>query len=137
MLEKNEFDANILGVNDSKAEVVYKNCEDEMYQNKEKKKEKTWDESKKHVLNFDSKIEISCPDEIIMDKDGDITFKIFVDGRRIPVVMNNNMKVADLYHELKKYTKKNIVLMKGNKKVEFSDDITSLKRNMLIMREEK
>lgn len=137
MLEKNEFDANILGVNDSRAEVVYKNCEDEMYQNKEKKKEKTWDESKKHVLNFDSKIEISCPDEIIMDKDGDITFKIFVDGRRIPVVMNNNMKVADLYHELKKYTKKNIVLMKGNKKVEFSDDITSLKRNMLIMREEK
>ena len=72
-----------------------------------------------------------------MDKDGDITFKIFVDGRRIPVVMNNNMKVSDLYYELKKYTKKNIVLMKGNKKVEFSDDITSLKRNMLIMREEK
>ena len=28
MLEKNEFDANILGVNDSRAEVVYKNCEE-------------------------------------------------------------------------------------------------------------
>ncbi|EQB59776.1 hypothetical protein NAPIS_ORF02670 [Vairimorpha apis BRL 01] len=54
MLENNEFDANILQSNDSQAEVVYKDKEDEEYQ--EPVRQKSFDNCEKHVLKFDKSV---------------------------------------------------------------------------------
>ncbi|WUR03013.1 Ubx domain-containing protein [Vairimorpha necatrix] len=137
MLENNEFDAGVLGVHDDKAEVIFRNCENEEYQKEEEIKPRTYEDNKKHVLSFDSNLEVSCPDEIVMDENGEVKFKFLVSGRRVSVFMNEKMKISDFYEELKKYTSKNVVLTKGDRKINPTDDVNILKRNMFILKEEK
>ncbi|KAK6090486.1 hypothetical protein P3W45_000583 [Vairimorpha bombi] len=140
MLENNEFDADVLGVDDTRAEVVFKDQEKEMYKEESEKAEektKTYDASKKHVLKFGKPLNISCPDQIIMDEDGNIKFKILVDTQRIIVKMNNKMKIDDFYKEFKKYTDKNVVLVKGDKKIDPNDDISVLKQTLFKIVEEE
>lgn len=203
MLENNEFDANILQSNDSQAEVVYKDKEDEEYQ--EPVRQKSFDNCEKHVLKFDksvssrsingggnrdciaingggnienrymndgsrymndrstnldggnienrcinenrymndgninykqSPLNITCPNEFLIDETGTIKFKVLIDHQRVTVLMNSEMTVKDFYMYISKYTNKKVLLVRDGEVVNENDCVTKLKQKMYKLVEE-
>lgn len=139
MLKNNEFDRELLETSSTKeeAEVIYKDCTSEDYNKKENTpKKKSYDENKKHVLNFENDFEINCPDEIQLG-DGEIIFKVMIGNKRVTVKMSKNMSVEDFYSELKKYTPRNVILVKRGNPVDDKSSADNLKNSMFVLQERK
>lgn len=140
MLKNNEFDRDLLETssNNDEAEVTYKDCTSEEYNKKETAtKKKSYDENKKHVLNFEESLDINCPEEIQLAEDGEILFKVMIGSKRVTVRMSRAMTVQDFYKEIKKYSPRNVILVKRGTPVDDKSSADDLKKNMFVLQERK
>ncbi|KAM0677255.1 hypothetical protein BDAP_002116 [Binucleata daphniae] len=135
MLEKGEFDAEILsGKPGDEVNVKFMSLKDVNYS-------KMIDTSNNTCKKVDTAAnkpafeiaKINCPDEFILDVDGDVFFKVFVGHKRVGVKMKKERKVSDLCAEIKKYSKTKFSLLKNNVKVDENETCEMLKNCLIIL----
>ncbi|KAF9764588.1 hypothetical protein NGRA_0435 [Nosema granulosis] len=141
MLKNNEFDREILEHNseNDEAEVIYKDATNETYKEETKKEtpRKTYENNKKHSLNFEEDLKIDCPDELILSEEKDVIFKVMIGNKRVTVKMSNSNSVQDFYREMKKYSQKEVILVKRGTPVDDKSVAMDLKNSMFMLYERK
>lgn len=133
MLEKGEFDADVLGGKPGdEVNVKFIDLKELNYNNEDKKLE----EPTKKESNFEI-CKIECPDSLFLDENGDVCFKVFVGHKKVNVKMSKEQKIADLCNEFRKYCKKNFSLVKDNVKLDENESCEILNSCLVVLKCEK
>ncbi|KAF7684281.1 hypothetical protein TCON_0534 [Astathelohania contejeani] len=131
MLDNKEFDRSILGDDGDYAEVEVVNKEKECYENKVT--EDVSHVGQGHVLGYEG-IDVLFPSMMIVDEDGDILFKILINGKRGTVKIKSGRTISDFLKYFKKYSTREFRIFNNGQLVDERCNVDVIKSTMVVLK---